>query len=333
MTRSGAQCLAARPILTLLNWMRHTPTVLITGATGFIGRHYLALLAERGRDVIIASRTDRPAPVGVREVRAIGDLAAASGATESFGGVDAVVHLAGHVAVKDSGPVEDSVNVRMARAVAERALAANVPRVIVLSSIAASVAERMPHRARRYGLEKLAADAVFREILPSKQVLFLRPPAVYGPGMAGPLATLGRIVARGLPIPLGRSRADRSYISVKNLADLLDVITCSCDSAWTEAAGHIYEPSDGDPVRTNELIRMIGSAVGTQARLLPVPLSALRLLGHLTGRSEMISGAIDPVVAAGNEPLSRIFGWIPSERMPKSLSFLRAEPWASVRRP
>lgn len=305
--------------------MPDTPTILITGATGFIGRHFLAILAERGRDVVIASRTARPAPPGVREVRAVGDLAARTAAADAFAGADVVVHLAGHVAVKGGGPIEDSTNVRMARAVAERALTAQVPRVVVLSSIAASVAEHTPHLARRYGSEKLAADAVFREILPRERLIFVRPPAVYGPGMAGPLATLGRLVARGLPIPLGRARAARSYISAANLAELLDAIAVSDDIAWAGTAGRVYEPSDGAPVPTDELVRMIGRASGRPARLLPVPVSALRLLGRLTGRSEMISGAVDPVVAAGNEPLTAAFRWTPAERMPESLGFLRAE--------
>lgn len=212
---------------------------------------------------------------------------------------------------------------RMARVVAARAREAGIPRVLVLSSIAATVVEKMPGLARRYGEEKLAADMVFRETLgPDQRAVYIRPPAAYGSGMGGSLATVVRLVARGVPLPLGFARAPRNYISVGNLTDLLDTIAGAPDGAWQSAAGRAFDPCDGDPVATDELVRMIGRALGRPARLLPVPLGVLRTLGRLAGRVEMVSGAIDGLELADNVALREIFGWTPHERLPESLGFL-----------
>lgn len=302
------------------------PRVLVSGGTGFVGRHLVPLMAGRGRRIAILTRVGRPTPDGVEAVHAVGDLALDTVAAAPFRGTDVLIHMAGHVMVgrQSVEAVEDSHNVRMARIVATRARDAGIPRILVLSSIAASVVERQPHLARRYGHEKRAADQVFCEMLdPAQRIVFIRPPAVYGPGMAGALGTLAGLIHRGLPLPFGLAQAPRDYISADNLCELLDRVATAPETTWGAAHGQAFAPSDGTPVPTNRLVRMMAGAIGSPARLVPVPLGLLRLAGRLAGRTEMVSGAIDGLEIADNAPLARIFGWTPHEQMPESLGFLK----------
>jgi UDP-glucose 4-epimerase len=303
--------------------MTKPPRILVTGGTGFIGRNLVHLMAERGRKVELLVRRGIAVPEGVDAVHVVGDLAAGSVPAEPFRGADMIVHLAGHVMVRGAGSDEDSWNVRAARTMALRAREAGIPKVLVLRSIAATVVEREPHLARRYGLEKLAADQAIGATLGADQrVIFIRPPAVYGPGMSGALATLAELIRRGAPIPFGAARAPRNYISIGNLVRLLDQIAGAPDAAREKAHGRAFAVADGEPVATDSLVRMMAAAMGCRPRIVPVPLGLLRLAGRLTGRAEMISGAIDGLDLADNSPLTEIFGWTPHEAMPGSLAFL-----------
>lgn len=300
--------------------------ILMTGGTGFIGGHLLAQLVGDGHQIDLLTRCEHPPQAGVRAVHAVGDLGANAIPTVPVRGADLLIHLAGHVKVRSNGPLEESHNVRMARTVAGLARKLGIRKVLVLSSIAVSVVEHQPELARRHGHEKRVADDAFRDLLdPEQSVVFIRPPAVYGPGMTNALMTLAGLVRLGLPLPFGLATAPRNYISVTNLASLLSCIAAAAQPAWDEAHGQSFAPDDGAPVATDRLVRMMAAAMGRKAWLLPVPLGVLRLAGRLPGRAEMVSGAIDGLDLADNSPLSRIFGWTPGQAMPESLSFLGLE--------
>jgi nucleoside-diphosphate-sugar epimerase len=143
--------------------------------------------------------------------------------------------------------------------------------------------------------------------------------------MQNSMAMLARMVRKGVPLPLGSAVELRHYISVRNLCDLIETIVRTDDDHWAATAGRVFEPSDGQAIATRDLIRMMGETVGCQARLLPVPVAALRMLGTITGRSELVSGAIDRLEVAPVEELEAAFGWRPVERMPESLAFLAEE--------
>lgn len=112
--------------------------------------------------------------------------------------------------------------------------------------------------------------------------------------MRNGMATLAGMVRKGLPIPLGSATEPRHYISIRNLCDLVETILGSDDDRWAKAAGHIFEPSDGQAVATRDLIRMMVDA-------------------------------IDRLDVAPVGELEAAFGWRPVERMPESLAFLREE--------
>lgn len=238
--------------------------------------------------------------------------------------IDMFVHLAAQTngsRANATGPEVETVAI--ARNVRDFIAATGIRRVLVLSSIAASIAEKNQKSARRYGLEKLAADKLFIGLQKDKHaVIILRPPAVYGDGMQNSMSVLAALVRKGIPIPLGAAIEPRNYISLRNLANLIETIVGSSDLLWMDKSPQIYEPSDGQGVSTRNLVGMMGGAIGRKPYLLYVPLPLLRLTGNLTGRAELISGAIDRLDVANEMSLKHRFGWRPVEQMPESLAFL-----------
>ncbi|MEC5293822.1 MULTISPECIES: NAD-dependent epimerase/dehydratase family protein [unclassified Aurantimonas] len=301
--------------------------ILISGATGFIGRQLAVRLLAAGYHISALYRNDRSErPQAISWIRT-GDLATTPIDPAIGQGIDVFINLAATVRPTSGEPSgSQSQTAAIARNVSRFVSDARIPRVLILSSVAASLAKRDPTHARHYGVEKLAADRIFLERPgDGHRVVVLRPPAVYGKGMQNSMTTLAGMVRKGLPIPLGCAAEPRHYISVHNLCDLIGTIVGSDDGRWAAAAGHVFEPSDGQAVATRDLIRMMGDAMGHRARLLPVPLGLLRALGAVTGRAELISGAIDRLDLAPVEELETAFGWRPVERMPESLAFLRDE--------
>ncbi|GHC70099.1 hypothetical protein GCM10010136_16100 [Limoniibacter endophyticus] len=236
---------------------------------------------------------------------------------------DLFINLA---AVLKTGPdniaVNESATARIAANVSNFILAADIPRAIVISTVAASVAENGLPNARRYGLEKLEADRIFLEKLRDRELAILRPPAVYGPGMQSSLSALASLIRKRMPIPLGRATAPRHYISLVNLCSLIKRIACVPSEQWPKA-GPVWEVSDGQPISTSDLVEMLGQVMGRPALLVPLPLALLRLAGRLSGQSELVSSAIDELAISEQSALTNAFGWEPIERMPDSLCFLR----------
>lgn len=302
------------------------PRVLVSGSTGFIGRQLTARLLAAGYHISALSRNGGSGRSQNISWIHIGDLATTPIDPSIGRDIDIFVNLAATLRPTSGQPSQQSQNAAIARNVSRFIADTGIPRVLVLSSIAASVAVRDPAHARRYGMEKLVTDEIFLEQSGNgRHVVILRPPAVYGPGMQNSLAVLASMVNKGLPIPLGAAIEPRHYISARNLCDVIETIIGSDDRRWAEASGRVFEPSDGKAVATRDLIEMMSDTLGRRARLLPVPPAILRALGAVTGRSELIGGAIDRLDVAPAGELEAAFGWRPVERMPESLAFLRGD--------
>lgn len=267
-------------------------SVLVTGANGFIGRALCEVLAASGRVVRKAVRM--PAP-GFPDAVAVGDIGIDTDWRAAFDGVECIVHLASP-SDPQRGSLADSlaeyrrVNVAGSRRLAEQAAASGARRLVFMSTVKVNgerTAERAytendaPRPEDAYGISKQEAEQALRDVAQKTglEVVVLRPPLVYGPGVKGNFLRLMNLVARGVPLPLGAVDNRRSFIYTGNLAG---AIIQALDAP--QAAGRTYLVSDGEDVSTPDLVRALARALGVKPRLLSLPLAALGLGAALAGK-------------------------------------------------
>ena len=289
--------------------------VLITGASGFIGQRVVRHLLAHGHKVSVVTRRELNEDIWPQTVLINHDIANEALPVEAFEGVELVLHMASEVIPSEpQSPLGSCPTVRMAQNLCADISNSSVKRLLVISSVYASMAEVSPDTARRYGQEKLAADTVILEQVGNRlPVVLLRPPAIYGPGAKGSLVALTKMIRKGIPLPLGMAKIARPYLSIGNLIDLIEHLIAAEDSTWHDASPSILEPHDGRLIATTELVSLIAASISKQPRLWPVPISLLRGLGRLTGKQDMISGAVDTVPIRYNDPLLADWGWRRSE--------------------
>lgn len=303
-------------------------TLLVTGATGFVGTALVSRLLDEGYDIRGVTRRsgaeDFPfQPVSVPAVDGDTDWG------EALAGVDTILHLAARthaVGEKGGGNLDDyrPLNVEGTRTLARAALRAGVRRFVFLSSIKvngertgerAFTADDSPAPEDAYGISKWEAEQALRDVVCDSglEVVVVRPPLVYGPGVKANFARLVRWVRGGVPLPFGAVDNRRSLVALPNLVDLL----VRCVHA-PEAAGRTFLVSDGVDVSTPGLIREIAAAMGRRARLWPVPLAALRLVGRMTGRGaeiERLCASLQVDIAETR----RVLDWTPPVTMREAL--------------
>lgn len=276
--------------------------ILVTGGSGFVGADLIPVLLSRGLDVCAAVRNEdglRRLPRGARGL-IVGDLCRVSDWRPIVGDAEAVVHLAARVHrmredASDPAAAYRSANADVTRSLAEAASRAGVQRFIFLSSVKA-MGEATPIGGSwnemsacdpqdDYGRSKLGAESAVKAVAAGGglEVVILRLPLVYGPGVKANMARLFRTVARGIPLPFGAVKNSRSLLYSGNLSDAI-----ALSLMHPEAAGKTFLLSDGEDLSTPELIRRIGTALGRPARLLPVPPKALRFAAGLVGKSAEI---------------------------------------------
>jgi nucleoside-diphosphate-sugar epimerase len=272
--------------------MSSDSTVLVTGANGFIGRALCDVLAASGRRVRKAVRMPVP---GLPDAVAVGDIGPDTDWGAAFDGVECILHLASPSDPQRGSPAESlagyrRVNVAGSRRLAEQAAAAGARRLVFMSTIKVNgerTAERAyaendaPRPEDAYGISKQEAEQVLRDVgqKTGLEIVVLRPPLVYGPGVKGNFLRLMNLVARGVPLPLAAVDNRRSLIYTGNLAG---AIGKALDAP--QAAGRTYLVSDGEDVSMPDLVRGLARALGVKPRLLSFPLAALGLAATLAGK-------------------------------------------------
>ena len=292
--------------------------VLLTGASGFIGRALCARLVAHGVDVVGAGRSVPDTPVPGVHYRTVGELGASTDWSETLLGVLAVIHCAARVHVmceQAHDPLAEfrRTNVEGTLNLARQAASAGVRRFVFLSTVKVN-GERgyyneadIPAPQDAYGISKYEAELGLCAIAAETgmEAVIIRPPLVYGPGVRANFLALLRAVAWGIPMPLGAIHNRRSLVALGNLLDL--IIICLNHPS---AANQTFLVSDGEDLSTAELIRRMARALGCPARLIPVPMTVLMAAATLLGKreaAERLCGSLQVSITK----TQKVLGWTP----------------------
>ncbi len=288
--------------------------ILLTGATGYVGRALAERLIGEGHHVTATVRNSSrrsDLPPGCH-VALISDLGSEQDWRAKLKSVDVVCHLAArvhimHETAEDPLAAFRRTNVDGTRFLAEAAADAGVRRFVFVSTIKVNGEETTgrPFRAEdppapvdAYARSKLEAERIVAEVCRScdMEYVIVRPPLVYGPGVGGNLERLIRLIHRGVPLPLASVENRRSLVSLANLVDLLSRLVIH-----PRAGGHVYLVSDGSDWSIVHLVRAIADSLGRPAHLFRFPPGLLRLVARVTGKEDelrRISGSLEVDIAA-----------------------------------
>lgn len=319
--------------------------ILVTGAHGFVGRALMRRLAAQPEYFPVAAVRKLPSSesyssevgssIGVAESIELGDLAEDAFDSELFDGVDVVVHCAARVHVMDERDADPlaafrSVNVNGTLGLARAAVQAGAKRFVFLSSVKVHgegtrcgkpfTANAALCPADPYAVSKMEAERALMALAEETglEVVIVRPPLVYGPGVKANFHSLMKWLDKGIPLPLGSIRNRRSLVALDNLVDLL--MTCL---DHPNATGQAFLVSDGEDISTTELLRRLGDALGKPARLVPVPPLLLEGVGALLGKRavmERICGSLQVDIGETRA----LLGWNPPVNVDKALALTAA---------
>lgn len=286
--------------------------ILVTGSNGFVGHELCLTLERRGISFKAAVRTAaKPGQV------VVGNLNGSTNWREALMGCSTVIHLAARVHVMADTAVDPlqtyrEVNLDGTINLARQAVNSGVKRFVFVSSIKVNgeathgkpfSATDHPAPCDPYGQSKLEAETALLELgrETGLEIVIVRPPLVYGPGVKANFLNLVKLVRLGVPLPFGMAKGYRSMVALENLVDLL--ITCT---THPDAPGSVFMISDGQDMHVGELVRMIADAMEKKAYLVPIPPMLLRSMARVVGKSAVVDrlfGSLQVDIGATRERL------------------------------
>lgn len=305
--------------------------ILLTGASGFVGTALLQRLVREGHKVRACVRQSSASlPAGVDRVQ-IADIAAQVDWSAALQGVQVLVHTAARAHIMRDSAADPlaafrQVNVNATVHLARQAAAAGVRRFVYLSSVKVHGEATLTGQAFRetdvpapqdaYAQSKLEAEQALRQVARDSglELVIVRPTLVYGPGVKANFAALVRVVQRGLPLPLGAVRNQRSLLGLDNLVDFL--LLCM---THRQAAGQTFLVSDGHDISTPELLRKLACALGVRAQVFAVPLWLLQAGAMCLGKGawmRRLCGNLQVDISKARQ----VLGWAPPVSLEEGLA-------------
>lgn len=274
--------------------------VLLTGASGFVGRGVQVRLVADGIHRLRCAQRNAPvAPLAGVEYCLAPSLEAEADWSQALSGVEAVIHCAARVHVMHEQAADPLIEFRRANVkgtlrLAHQAAAAGVRRFVFVSSIKVNGEFTKPGQAYRaddvsnatdpYGISKREAEDELLALAVESglEVVIVRPPLIYGPGVKANFLSMMHWLQRGVPLPFGAINNRRSLVALDNLVDLL--VVCLTHPA---ASGQRFLVCDDEDLSTTELLRRLSAALGRSARLLPVPQALIERAAIMLGRRQL----------------------------------------------
>ena len=296
--------------------------VLVTGGQGLVGKALTARLLAQGLTVRVSTRQKSTSTDLRVECVQTTDLSATTDWLSAVQAIETVVHCAArvhvmHDTVADTLMAFRAVNVDGTLNLARQAAALGVKRFVFISSVKVNGESTPPGREfteadapnpqDAYGQSKHEAEQGLRQLSADTgmEVVIIRPPLVYGPGVKANFAALMRAVQRGWPLPLGAVHNQRSLVALSNLVDF--IVTCI---THPQAANQTFLVSDGQDLSTTELVRGLAQAAGVPACLLPVPVWALQAGATLLGKGDAVQRLCGNLQVDMSKARS-LLGWVP----------------------
>lgn len=306
--------------------------ILVTGGSGFVGHALINQLSYRHEITCFGRRN----PIGWNGDFVEGELENLSASELDLSGFDVVIHSAARAHVmhdESNNPLEEyrKVNTHATLELAKLAADQGVGRFVFISSIkvngestenVAFSADDSINPTDDYGISKAEAEQQLASLSASSSidVVVVRPPLVYGPGVKANFASLFKLAGKGIPLPLGGiNRNARSLVSLYNLVDFIE--TCAINP---NAANQTFLVSDGEDVSTRELVEKLAAVQGKSPWMVPIPLALFQLLGKLTGKSaaiDRLAGSLQVDIQKNQ----RVLDWTPPYTMQQSLERMMDE--------
>lgn len=308
-------------------------TLLVTGASGFVGTHLLPRLSPHRVRLALRNR-QRAGNVAAYEVVPYNPIESDPDYSALLNGVDVVVHLAGIAHTRATAHAHTEFNSRATARLAEESARHGIKRFIFLSTIKVH-GQFTPSDAGRhvsftadsplapqddYSISKAGAEQSVIQACAgtATQYVLLRPPLVYGPGVRANFLQLMKLVHRRIPLPFSAINNRRSFIYVENLVDIIQ--QCLEHPA---VANHALVMKDYDD-STPGLVRTLASAFGRDARLFPLAPGYLARLGKLIGREDSVQRLTESLLVDDNA-MRQLLNWTPP--VDTSTAFARTADW------
>ena len=295
--------------------------ILLTGANGFLGSR-LATALQSKPDVNLTAAVRRHIEIPAAHIVEVQGLEANTDWLTALTGQQVVIHTAARAHIMNeevADPLAEyrRVNVDGTLNLARQAASVGVKRFIFISSIKVNgeqtplghpfTADDTPSPEDAYGISKWEAEQGLQQLASETgmEVVIIRPPLVYGPGVKANFLSLLKLSATGLPLPFGSVNNKRSMVYVGNLVDL--IVRCIDHPS---AANETFLVSDGNDVSLRSLLNMMRSAMGRSARLVPVPVGVFKLAGALTGKRSVVDRLVGDLQVDSSKARS-LLRWVP----------------------